>query len=418
MSDNPQTLKFKQVVHAPLPEIYDAFTSATAFTEWLCDVAQADAHVGGRLYLYWQAGYYASGEFVELEPERSVVFSWHGRGEPGLTRVKVSLEPQEQGVRVALSHSGLGSGKAWKAAHKQIKKGWARGLENLKSVLESGMDLRFLRRPLLGVVGLEEIDAEQAAGLGMPPKGGVRLTGIVEGMSAQQAGLQAGDVMVKFNGQRVDSISALVNQLRELRAGDQVKVIFYRDGRKDSLKMQLSERPLPEIPPSAEALGQAVEDMYVGLNANLGACLEGISDEQASFRPDPQSWNVKQVLAHLIASEREVHAWAASMIEDQEAGFSFHANQPTRLAATVSAFPRVQDLMAELRRNQSETVAMLAGLPEGFVTRKRTYWRLGLNLLSTPYHYHDHCAQIQALVANAGEHGEVEQASERKGESL
>ena len=47
------------------------------------------------------------------------------------------------------------------------------------------------------------------------------------------------------------------------------------------------------------------------------------------------------------------------------------------------------------------TVAMAAGLPEEFVARKRTYWRLAYNLLSTPYHYHEHCKQIQVLVAAA-----------------
>lgn len=401
MTDKIRSLKFKQFVNTSPLEVYEALTSATAFTEWLCDVAQADVHPGGRLYLYWQTGYYASGEFMELKPAQRVLYSWHGRGEPGLTYVKVSLKPEGDGTRLSLTHYGLGPGKAWKSAHKQFKSGWERSLENLKSVLETGMDLRFFRQPLLGVVGLEHIDAEQAAEAGIPEGGGVRLIGIVEGMSAQAAGLDTNDVIVKFNGKQVNTVAGLIELVRELRAGDQAKAVFYRKGVKQRVKIELAERPKPKIPTTSDALGAAAKSMFENLNANLLACLEDLSEEEAEYRPGPEEWSVKQNLAHLIATEREVHAWLASMIEDQEAGFSFHGNNPTRLSATVSTFPHLKDLMEELRRNQAETVAMAAGLPEEIVARKRTYFRLAVNLLSTPYHYHDHCAQIQSLVSLA-----------------
>jgi len=84
-----KSLKFKQVVNAPSGYVYEAFTSATAFTEWLCDIAQAKPNVGGRLYLGWHSGYYASGEYIELKPGKRLVFSWGGRNEPRLTRVEI-----------------------------------------------------------------------------------------------------------------------------------------------------------------------------------------------------------------------------------------------------------------------------------------------------------------------------------------
>jgi uncharacterized protein YndB with AHSA1/START domain len=401
MAKKPQSLIFKQHVDAPPRQAYEAFTSATAFTEWLCDAAQTDPHVGGRLYLYWQAGYYASGDYIALKPERRVAFSWHGRGEPGLSHVDIRFKPDGSGTRITLSHNGLGTGKAWKRTRKQIGQGWKRGLKNLKSILETGMDLRMVEQPLLGVVGLEELSAEQSEKLGLPGRGGVRLVGIVEGMSADLAGLKAGDVIVKFDGGRVNAAADLTDGLNTLRVGDEVKITYYRETQKDALKLKLHGRPLPDIPPSADALGSAVGRMYASLDANLEACLVGVTDREADFRPGTDEMNVKAILAHLIASERGMHAWVASMIDDQEAGFTFHVDQPTRLAATVTAFPSVPDLLSELQRNQVETVAMAAGLPEEFVDRKRTYWRLAYNLLSTPYHYHEHCKQIQMLIADA-----------------
>ncbi len=95
MGNKENSIKFKRTIQAPASDVYAAFTHATALTEWLCDVAEADASEGGRLYLWWNTGYYASGEYTRLAPGEHVAFSWHGRNEPGITRVKI--RPQTPG---------------------------------------------------------------------------------------------------------------------------------------------------------------------------------------------------------------------------------------------------------------------------------------------------------------------------------
>ncbi len=55
--------------------------------------------------------------------------------------------------------------------------------------------------------------------------------------------------------------------------------------------------------------------------------LKGVSEEQAEYRSDPAEWSIKDVLAHLIATEREIHAWIARRVEGQEADFAL-AREP------------------------------------------------------------------------------------------
>ena len=81
MSGETQTNRFEQMIKTPPAQVYTAFTNATALREWMCDVATLIPRAGGRVYLYWNSGYYSAGEYSHLEPDRCVDFTWQGRGE-------------------------------------------------------------------------------------------------------------------------------------------------------------------------------------------------------------------------------------------------------------------------------------------------------------------------------------------------
>ena len=67
---------FKKTVNAPAELIYSAFTSATSLREWLCDVSTTYPDEGGRIYLAWHRGYFASGHFKKLTPNEKIVFCY------------------------------------------------------------------------------------------------------------------------------------------------------------------------------------------------------------------------------------------------------------------------------------------------------------------------------------------------------
>lgn len=71
---------------------------------------------------------------------------------------------------------------------------------------------------------------------------GLRITGVREGSPAERAGLQAGDVIVEFDGKPVTDIYAYTYALRDKKPGDAVKVVVERGGTRFTLNAVLGER--------------------------------------------------------------------------------------------------------------------------------------------------------------------------------
>ncbi|MCI0475351.1 MAG: SRPBCC domain-containing protein [Anaerolineales bacterium] len=403
MPTKTRTIKFAQTVNASPAQVYRAFTNATVLRRWLCDAAQVDARKNGRVYVWWSTGYYAVGEFTTCTPEKKIVLTWHGRGDPAATRVQVTLAAKGDRTIIALTHSGLGTGKIWDAAAKQIARGWQIGLENLQHLIETGQDLRLVRRPMLGI-NAAPLTPEKIAELGAPIKEGICLDGVVEGKGAHAAGLQKNDVIVGLAGKRVNNFPSLLMPLRERRAGDKVQVVFYRGAEKKRVTMELSARNFPKVPATAAALVTALEKMYTTADAELVPCFDGVSEIEADHAPAPKEWNAKQVLAHLIIVERENHSWIADLIEDSER-LSDNLANPTTVSARVDAitqtFRTVSALLEELQRNEIETVKMIAALPPEVSARKDIFWQMGYNLLQIADHTRSHLGQIRAAIESA-----------------
>jgi uncharacterized protein YndB with AHSA1/START domain len=99
-------------------------------TEW-----RGDVRVGGR----WRASgvgkgrpYALEGEFLEIDPVRRLVHTWHGVGAPGApTTVTYLLERLDGGTRITLRHSGFTS----RESCTNICTGWETRFERLAESL-------------------------------------------------------------------------------------------------------------------------------------------------------------------------------------------------------------------------------------------------------------------------------------------
>ncbi len=69
---------------------------------------------------------------------------------------------------------------------------------------------------------------------------GVLVTSVDESGPAAKAGLKAGDVIVKFEGQAIEDADDLRNQVRKAEGGMDVTVTVQRDGRAIDLKVKLA----------------------------------------------------------------------------------------------------------------------------------------------------------------------------------
>lgn len=401
MSDTTGSLTFEQSVPGAPEAVYTALTNATALREWLCDMATTAPRVGGRCYLAWYDGYYSSGEFTQLVPGEEVAFSWHGRGEPGPSSVKVTLRPDGGGTRVSVVHDGFGNGAGWEEVVSALEQAWPFSLENLHSIFASGEDLRFTQRPMLGIT-ISDFDTTIAQRLGVPVSEGICLDGVVPEMGAGVAGLRENDVIVGVDGQEVVDWASLSNALQGHRAGDEVEVTFYRGPERMQAMMVLSGRPLPPIPETIEELTVAVQERYDEIGQELTDFFDGVDEAQASYKSSPEAWSANEVLAHLIHSERGQHTWIADLLNGQEAWYDdWGSNLQARIEATVAAFPTTSALLEELLRMHEETVAFVAHLPDSLLERKGSFWRLAFQLLETPYHHRTHLTQMREAIAAA-----------------
>jgi uncharacterized protein YndB with AHSA1/START domain len=392
-------ITLEQQIEAPPAQVYQAFTNSTALREWLCDAAMAHTSKGGRLHLWWASGYYSTGEYRKLVPDEQVSFTWRGRGEPGETRVSVALRPEGEGTALSLAHKRVSDGKKWAEATEAIRRGWEQGLENLKSVLETGHDLRFTLRPILGILP-DAFGPEVAARLGVPVKKGMLIGGVVDGMGARAAGLEKGDVITRIDEAKVSDWASLQTALAAHRAGDQVAVTYYRGAEKATTLMTLSARSIEEPPVTpaalAEALGAADEDF----RRRLGETLAGVPDDLAARRPAATEWSTKEVLCHLIASQRSTQEWIIDIVGGQERwADDWAGNLDIAHAGLLAVYPAVPDLLAEFERSGAETRAMIAALPQSLVARKGAYWRLAHGIMELPLHDEGHLTQIKEGLA-------------------
>jgi serine protease Do len=148
----------------------------------------------------------------------------------------------------------------------------------VKKVVDDLRQYGEVQRALIGVnildVNSELIEKEN---LKLDQVKGVYLSGIVSGGSAEDAGLKEKDVIVKFNGVGVASVSELQEQVGKFRPGDKANITYIRNGKENTVPIILKnfDNTTKVIAPGE------------GGGAVFGARLESInSDEKDNFRID------------------------------------------------------------------------------------------------------------------------------------
>ena len=133
--------------------------------------------------------------------------------------------------------------------------GFAIPINTAKAVLNDLVTLGRVRRPALGIRTIP-IDPELADQMGLPADYGLLIVQVVPGGAADRAGLRGGteraylgnipimlggDLIVAIDGQRVDDQQALAQMMNSHRAGDTVRITFYRGKKKMEATVALGE---------------------------------------------------------------------------------------------------------------------------------------------------------------------------------
>ena len=203
------------------------------------------------------------------------------------------------------SYHGPGIADGYDGYDPMMKWGEAAGIYK---TTDGGKSFRKLEKGLptsrIGRVGLDYfrkdpntvyaiVDCEKI-GMGTPPKKlaigtgymgffgedatpGAKLTNVIAGGPAAQAGLQVDDIVLALNKKEVKSYEELTDDLRALNAGDKVTLSIKRDDQKKDVEVTLGERPGGKgggpggggFGPGGAKPGRPYHAFYGGQNPNI-----------------------------------------------------------------------------------------------------------------------------------------------------
>lgn len=91
-------------------------------------------------------------------------------------------------------------------------------------------------------VGVEEVDSARAKELKLKEEHGVEIRRVDPESAADKAGLKEHDVVLEYNGQRVEGVEQFTRMVRETPVGRAVKLLISRDGNNQTLTATLGRR--------------------------------------------------------------------------------------------------------------------------------------------------------------------------------
>ena len=103
-----------------------------------------------------------------------------------------------------------------------------------KELIESGK----IARPFIGISG---VDLNNIIGISDDVTKGIYVDSVVENSPAQEAGIQRGDIIVKFDGQTVSTMNELNNIKNSKNIGDKVEITFFRNKELKTVTVTLGE---------------------------------------------------------------------------------------------------------------------------------------------------------------------------------
>lgn len=129
--------------------------------------------------------------------------------------------------------SGLGSSQSG-----NIGIGFAIPVTVVKNITGQLLKSGKAQHPLLGVEALSGQANDGAATVT-----GAKVEDVTDGSAAQKAGIKVGDLIVKIDGEAVESQTSLIGQVRERTVGQKVTLTIVRDGKRQDVSATLGAQP-------------------------------------------------------------------------------------------------------------------------------------------------------------------------------
>jgi serine protease Do len=120
--------------------------------------------------------------------------------------------------------------------------GFAIPINSAKTCTDDIINEGAAKRPWLGIIALT-LTREIARYYGLPVNRGVLVTRVAEGSSAEDAGMEEGDIILEVSNVETNKIEDLVTEIQRRKIDDIVRLLALRNGREHFFELKLSEAP-------------------------------------------------------------------------------------------------------------------------------------------------------------------------------
>jgi hypothetical protein len=174
-------------------------------------------------------------------------------------------------------------------------------------------------------------------------------------------------------------------------------------------QVELRERIGGYITHNAAKSPEALRALVERGHAELLTSFEGLSPQQASFKPAPDVWSVLQVLDHVVTAKRGVARICVRLaLGDVPPGTGQEGDAQGQDGVTDRHFASVEEAAASANAEHAGLLAFIDGLsPETSVEARFTHFVFGaLNCREWAafqrVHDGDHMGQIRQVLASPG----------------
>jgi len=144
-----------------------------------------------------------------------------------------------------------------------------------KTVVDQLREFGETRRGWLGV-RIQHVNDEIAEAIGLDEPKGALVASVTTDGPAEGAGIEAGDVILRFDGQEVAEMRDLPRMVAETPVGKTVRVVVFRKGKTQTIKVQLGRLEDQEL--SSTGTGEVDDEPDTAELGELGMTLSALSD--------------------------------------------------------------------------------------------------------------------------------------------
>jgi serine protease Do len=186
----------------------------------------------------------------------------------------VNLKGEVIGINTAINSAGQGIG-------------FAIPINMARNIADQLIDKGKVVRGYLGVLP-QEVTPDLAEGFGLKDQGGVLIAKVEEGTPAAKAGLQDGDIIIKFGGKDIPNVTKFRQIVADTKVGDKVQIVVLRDKSQKTLNAVIGEMPGET---AAKAKDEAEPKAWLGIRKLLAidsdeAKSAGISEKEGVIIAD------------------------------------------------------------------------------------------------------------------------------------